>query len=121
MKNTVKKMFDLTLYESVRYYPEHATDPEKFWMIISEYEKQNKVSVDLGMLIAAPSKKQLKRAREFNAAFQRLIVTNPTKNIFIKGLPTDKSGLSRLYKDFSKFEDDVKVLFRDAFMEIVAL
>mgnify|MGYP000950203302 CR=1 FL=1 len=119
MKNTVKKMFDLTLYDSVRYFPDHATNPEKFWTIISEYEESNKVSVDLEALIEAPSTKQLKRAREFNAAFQRLIVKNPTKNIFITGLPADKVELEKLRREFSKFEEDVKALFRDAFIDIV--
>lgn len=119
MKNAVERMFNMSLFEPLEYFPNHATCPDKFWDIIEEAEKARGIQFDLFHLIDQPNLRQIKIAREFNKSFKKIIVTNPV-NLLREELDyEDKVAVRAHMDDYSKFLDEITTLFCSAILGLI--
>ena len=119
MKNAVERMFNMSLFEPLEYFPNHATCPDKFWDIIEEVEKARGIQFDLFHLIDQPNLRQIKIAREFNKSFKKIIVTNPV-NLLREELDYEDKVAVRAHMDaYSKFLDEITTLFCSAILGLI--
>jgi hypothetical protein len=119
MANAVEKMFDLTLFDPLSYFPNHATCPDKFWEVIDEIEDARGIDFDLMLDSDDLKQSQIKIARRFNKEFKKVIVTNPVNLVDAEIDYNDRSALKAHMAAHAKFTDEITSLFRAAIIELI--
>jgi hypothetical protein len=119
MTNAVEKMFDMTLFNALDYFPNHATCPDKFWEVIDEIEDARGIDFDLMLESDDPKQSQIKIARRFNKEFKKVIVTNPVNLVDAKIDYNDRAALKAHMAAHAKFTDEITSLFRAAIIELI--
>lgn len=119
MQNAVKKMFALALFEPLKYFPKHATCPDKFWDIIQKTEEKFGHEICLESLAARPTKNQIRVAKKFNHAFRRVILTNPTGDFFSRVETPTAEEINSIMEAYRKFDCLITSLFENAMEDLM--
>ena len=119
MKNTVEIMFDMSLFEPLKYFPNHATCSDKFWDIIEEVKKARNIKFELSQMIDQPNQHQVNVARQFNKSFEKIIVTNPVNLLRDEIVYEDDVAVIAHMNAYSKFLDEITMLFYSAILDLI--
>lgn len=119
MKNAVEIMFDMSLFEPLKYFPNHATCSDKFWDIIEEVKKARDIQFELSQMFDQPNQRQVNVARQFNKSFEEIIVTNPVNLLRNEIVYEDEVAVMAHMNAYSKFLDEITILFYSAILDLI--
>ena len=112
MSNAVEKMFDMTLFNSLAYFPNHATSPDKFWEAIEEIESELSIKIDISNLCCKASPEQLKSAKRFCREYAVRIKNNPFDFERINEISNGHGCMKEYLKEFTQFQREIKAFFK---------
>ena len=112
MANAVEKIFDMTLFNSLLYFPEHATNPDKFWEAISEIEAELNVKIDVIEMGKNPSRIQIKVAKRFISDFKVSIKSNPFDWDKLERITKGEDCIDKYVRESIEFHYRIKKIFK---------
>ena len=112
MANAVEKMFDMTLFNSLAYFPNHATNPDKFWEATEELESELGIKIDISNLCCKASPEQLKSAKRFCQEYAVRIKKNPFDFERINKISNGHGCMKEYLSEFTLFQCEIKAFFK---------
>lgn len=112
MANAVEKMFDMTLFNSLAYFPNHATCPDKFWEAIEELENELNIKIDISNLCCKATSEQLKSAKSFCREYAVRIKKNPFDFERLNKISNGHGCMKEYLREFTQFQREIKAFFK---------
>lgn len=112
MANAVEKMFDMTLFNSLVYFPDYATNPDKFWAAIKELEEELDIEICVDKIAASPTSDQINLAKKFCIEFSMRIRKNPFDWNRMRRISKGQECIDDYLTDFTEFQNNIKAFFK---------
>ena len=112
MANAVEKMFDMTLFNSLTYFPDSATNPDKFWDAIKELEQELGIEICITQISASPNNDQVKIAKRFCRNFSIQIRKNPWDWKRMRRISKGQECIEDYSAELMEFHYSIKEFFK---------